>query len=283
MKIAVLSDIHGNYVALQKCLEHAEKNNIDTYIFLGDYLGEFPYPQRTMKILYDIKRRHSCLFIRGNKEDYWINRRKETDCEWKDGNHSVGAMINNYENLTPMDLDFFESLPICKSVQYDEMEHILFCHGTPESNRGKLLPADEKTNEIVYQCPEKYIICGHTHIQRVVMDGSKKVINAGAVGVPLHSGGKTQYMILGDDGREWTHDFIELEYDVEQVEKEIHSSGLYELSPYWCRITKHLIRTGEISHGTVLNEAMRLNGYKDNWYNIPDIYWDEALKNYGIE
>lgn len=63
MKIAVLSDIHGNYVALQKCLEDAEKNNVDCYFFLGDYLGEFPYPQKTMKIIYDMQKKiNVCLF-----------------------------------------------------------------------------------------------------------------------------------------------------------------------------------------------------------------------------
>ena len=35
--------------------------------------------------------------------------------------------------------------------------------------------------------------------------------------------------------------------------------------------------------GTVLNEAMRLNGYKDAWYNVDDQYWNKALKNLGIE
>ncbi len=42
MKIAVMSDIHGNYIALQRCLAHALEQNVDAYIFLGDYLGEFP-------------------------------------------------------------------------------------------------------------------------------------------------------------------------------------------------------------------------------------------------
>lgn len=39
-----------------------------------------------------------------------------------------------------------------------------------------------------------------------------------------------------------------------------------------------MLYTGEISHGTVLSEAMGLNGYKDNWYNIEEKYWDEALR-----
>ena len=55
LNIAVLSDIHGNYAALQKCLEHTVKTGIDTFIFLGDYLGELAYPQKTMDILYAAK------------------------------------------------------------------------------------------------------------------------------------------------------------------------------------------------------------------------------------
>ena len=73
MDIAVLSDIHGNDIALQRCIDYAKEQGIDTYIFLGDYLGELAYPQRTMKMLYDLARENTCYFVRGNKEDYWIN------------------------------------------------------------------------------------------------------------------------------------------------------------------------------------------------------------------
>lgn len=77
LHIAVLSDIHGNYTALQKCLDYAIHIGIDTFIFLGDYLGELAYPQKTMDILYSIKEKYTCFFIKGNKEDYWINYEKE--------------------------------------------------------------------------------------------------------------------------------------------------------------------------------------------------------------
>ncbi|MDE7414826.1 MAG: metallophosphoesterase, partial [Lachnospiraceae bacterium] len=48
MEIAVFSDIHGNYAAFERCIEYVSARNINTFIFLGDYLGEFPYPQKTM-------------------------------------------------------------------------------------------------------------------------------------------------------------------------------------------------------------------------------------------
>ncbi len=81
MQIAVFSDIHGNHAAFEQCVKYALTNNIDKFIFLGDYLGEFPYPQKTMEMIYDLKEKYTCYFIRGNKEDYWINRRNYNNCE----------------------------------------------------------------------------------------------------------------------------------------------------------------------------------------------------------
>lgn len=73
MRIAVLSDIHGNYIALQECIDYALNRGIDTFILLGDYVGELAYPQKTMEILYSLKQKYNCFFIKGNKEDYWMN------------------------------------------------------------------------------------------------------------------------------------------------------------------------------------------------------------------
>ena len=72
MRIAVMADIHGNHVALERCLAHAEQQGAEAYWFLGDYLGELPCPQRTMEMLYAWAENHPCVFIRGNKENYWL-------------------------------------------------------------------------------------------------------------------------------------------------------------------------------------------------------------------
>ena len=54
MKIAVLSDIHGNHIALKRCMEELKKRDIKKIIFLGDYVGELAYPQKIMKMLREI-------------------------------------------------------------------------------------------------------------------------------------------------------------------------------------------------------------------------------------
>ncbi|MBE5873707.1 MAG: metallophosphoesterase, partial [Lachnospiraceae bacterium] len=100
MNIAVFSDIHGNHVAFEACLNYALSHDVTTFLFLGDYLGEFAYPQKTMEMIYELKEKYNCYFIKGNKEDYWINRKYDNNCEWKDGNLTVGAMLYCYANQT---------------------------------------------------------------------------------------------------------------------------------------------------------------------------------------
>lgn len=280
MDIAVFSDIHGNYAAFKQCIEYVLARSINTFIFLGDYLAEFPYPQKTMDMIYALKEKYTCFFIRGNKEDYWLNRRYDDNCEWKNGNRSVGAMHYCYANQTEEDLAFFQSLPICQEIKFEGASTLTACHGSPDRNNEKMLPADDKTNQIIDACACNYILHGHTHLQGVLKHGNKTALNPGSVGVPLHSGGKAQFMILHQNLREWTYEFVSTDYDKEQIIKDMRESGLEKAAPHWTQITKHLILTGEISHGTVLNKAMHLceeETGQSNWYNVPDQYWEKAM------
>ncbi len=279
-KIAVISDIHGNYIAFQRCLSYVLGEGIRTFIFLGDYLGEFPYPQKTMEILYSLKEKYTCFFLRGNKEDYWLDRKYNENCIWKNGNTTVGAMKYCYENLTDKDISFFESLPICREILFDGMEPILACHGSPDRNKKKMLPGDAGTERIMEECGRRYILCGHTHIQGVFSHGGKVLLNPGSAGAALGGGGKAQFMILNKDGEGWGHQLISLDYDKESVVKEMKESGLWDAAPYWCRVTRHVMLTGELSQGMVLGRAMELCAEEAggcDWYNIPEKYWEEAV------
>lgn len=280
-KIAVLSDIHGNYIAFQKCLEYVMGMGIRTFIFLGDYLGEFPYPQKTMEILYSLKEKYTCFFLRGNKEDYWISRKYDENCVWKNGNSTVGAMKYCYGNLTDKDIGFFESLPLCREITFDGAGSILACHGSPDKNNEKMFPNGENTKGIMERCAGQYILCGHTHVQGSFSHEGKILLNPGSVGASLYSGGKAQFMILYQNGEEWGHQFISLDYDKKKMIKEMEESGLWDAAPYWCQVTKYGMLAGEISHGTVLGRAMELcreETGKCDWYNIPEIYWEEAVQ-----
>ena len=100
MRVAVLSDIHSNHLALQACLDHAVRSGADLFLFLGDYVGELAYPQKTMELLYRFMESHDCRFIRGNREDYWAEYEARGKTGWKEFDTTTGCLHYAYHNLT---------------------------------------------------------------------------------------------------------------------------------------------------------------------------------------
>lgn len=280
MDIAIFSDIHGNYIALEKCIKYAVNRGIRTFIFLGDYVGELAYPQKTMKIIYEMSAKYECYFIRGNKEDYWIDYQKNGECGWKDKDSTTGSLLYAYTNLSEKDLEFFKELPISKKLSFDNMPSITICHGSPNKVNQKLLQGNAQTYEIMDASDTSIILCGHTHIQDKIVYNGKRVLNAGSVGVPLHSDGQSQFIILHGKDNTWEEEFISIDYDIERVIQELYSSGLNKHAPYWCIITKQMLRKGILSHGAVLERAMALCSAEIGsciWPQIPEVYWEQAV------
>lgn len=281
MDIAVLSDIHGNYIALKKCLDYALAQNIKKYIFLGDYVGELAYPEKTMQILYKMNTKYECCFIKGNKEDYWLNYYRSGKKIWRDNNSTTGALLYTYSHLNKVDLEFFQKLPVAQNLKIENMPQITICHGSPYKVNEKLLSDMDRTYKIMDSINSSIILCGHTHIQKKFEYNGKMVLNAGAVGVPLYSDGKSQFLILYESEKSWKEEFVSLEYEVDKVIEELHKSGLEDHAPYWSLITKYVLQKGDLSHGMVLARAMSLcNAEIGNcvWPDIPEIFWKRAVE-----
>lgn len=283
MDIAVLADIHGNYIALNECISHAKERGIRSFIFLGDYLGELAYPERTMRMLYDLKEQYECWFIRGNKEDYWLNHTEE-DIKtglWKEFDSTTGSLFYTYSHLTERDLKFYHELSISRQLSFSGLPEISICHGSPYKTNENLFPDHNRTFEIMEQTDTPFILCGHTHRQGKITHNGKAVLNAGSVGVPLDSNGKAQYMILHGEQGMWKEEFISLSYDVEKVIRELHEAGLDKYAPWWCFVTENLLRKGNISHAQVLSRAMKFceEEYGEcRWPEVPEKCWEQAAK-----
>lgn len=282
MKIAVFSDIHGNYNAFKRCLEYSFSQNITNYIFLGDYVGELAYPQKTMQMIYDLDKKYNCYFIKGNKEDYWINYHKNKEEKWQYNNSTTGSLIYTFEKLNGDDLMFFENLDFVSEVDIDGYPNLTLCHGSPYKVNEKMLPDDIRTSEIADKNINKYILCGHTHIQMHIPHKEKIILNPGSVGLPLYSNGKTQFMILDGNNNKWQHQFISLEYDVDETINDLYKEELHIKAPYWCIVSENMLRYGNISHAKVLDKAMEIckDKYGKCIYpDIPEECWKNAVEN----
>ena len=68
IKLAIISDIHGNCIALEEILKDAKLNNVDDYIFSGDLVNDLPFGNETLEIV----KSTSDKVLKGNKEQYLI-------------------------------------------------------------------------------------------------------------------------------------------------------------------------------------------------------------------
>ena len=231
MNIAVISDIHGNHIALEQSVRYAMSRNADTFIFLGDYLGEMAYPQKTMQFLYQLDRNYECYFIKGNREDYWLTHRNDQKDSWQDFHSTTGSLLYTYTHLTERDFSFFEKLSYAKKISFEGMPDLMICHGSPDRVNEKMLPGVKRTYELMDTCEASVILCGHTHEQEKIIHNGKCVLNPGSVGVPLNSGGKAQFLILHGNNGIWIEEFISFDYDVESVVRELHEEDFVYHEP----------------------------------------------------
>lgn len=82
MKLAVISDLHGNYYALAKVLAFLRSQEIDGIIGLGDFVTDGPFPQRMMRVLREMQEEFPCYLVRGNREEYLLENIRHPQ-NWK--------------------------------------------------------------------------------------------------------------------------------------------------------------------------------------------------------
>lgn len=282
MKLAIIGDIHSNHIALETCIRHALDRNVDEFLFIGDYISDCPYPQKTMKIIYEMKEKYHCYFIRGNREDYMLNHRNHPEEKWTYSSAS-GNLLYTYENLTKKDLDFYESMDIQGIYIKSGYPAFRYCHGSLTSSNELLLPENGKLENIMSNLDVDLLISGHTHIQKTIICGTKKLIHPGSVGIPWYYDGKTQYMILHGTEKGWEEEFFQLDYDVQAVKEEFKNSGIMEKAFYWSKLNIHALDTGDDYTTPCLQLAMKLCEESEGnvkWPDIPEKYWEMAYREF---
>lgn len=278
MKIAVLSDIHSNHLALKACLDHAASCHADLYLFLGDYAGELPHPQKTMELLYTLMQQHDCRFIRGNREEYWADYEARGKTGWKAFDTSTGCLFYTYHHLSERDLTFFRSLPPAAEVRFPALPAITLCHGSPRKTNEQLLPGKPNTRFVLKNEPNAYLLCGHTHAAGKLRHGGTTLLNPGSVGLS-HGSREARYLMLESRNGQWLETFHAIPYDTEAMIAEIDASGLGQRAPWWCEVTKQMLRGGSVTHDVVLQRAVMLcRAETDGCPEIHERHWEQAVR-----
>lgn len=180
MRIAIISDVHGNTWALEAVLEDIERRGCDTIINAGDCVFGPLDPGGTAAILANL----DIPTVRGNQD-----RALTADAT---GNPTLAFV---QKELTRDQVAWFGFLDETRRVG-----EIFMFHGTPASDEQYLLEeessgrnaiaADGRIRERLGECSDRVVVCGHTHVPRVVqLDRGPLCVNPGSVGLPAYAVG----------------------------------------------------------------------------------------------
>ena len=230
MRLAIISDIHGNLVALEAVLADLKTRAPDAVVNLGDCVTSPLWPRETFEFLQTLK----LPTVRGN-HDRWL-------AEMPPDEKSPTVRFA-HSALTAAQRTALGALPATIQLEPE----ILAVHGTPASDVAYLL--EEKISDRLSLVTKEtlaarlgpttagLVLCGHSHLQHMAYaPGRRLVVNPGSVGCPryadnhdrqLAEAGSPQahYAVATRRGARWSVDLIALDYDWSPVAERAKANG----------------------------------------------------------
>jgi putative phosphoesterase len=181
MRVALISDIHGNEVALRAVLDDIARRAVDRVVCLGDVATLGPRPGAVIRMLRDL----GCPCIEGNHDAFLVD--PGLIGTYTEVPVVVDAVDWCRSRLTRDDLAFVRSFLPRLELPLDGASTLLLFHGTPRSHMEDLLattPAEE-VDDMLKGYRATVMAGGHTHIQMLRQHRGVLVLNPGSVGLPF--------------------------------------------------------------------------------------------------
>lgn len=225
MKIAVLSDVHGNLLALEAVLEDIRRKSCEKILFLGDYALAGPEPGDTVNFCMSLSEHENIEMIQGNTDKMIADYSEEVyENVAKGAPIMANALKQEAEQLSDNQLKFLKELPVQKELTVDGIK-ILMVHGSPRRNNEDIMPTTplEEVEKMISGVDANLILCGHTHIPCGFQTNTgQTVVNDGSVGRPFTENPEACYVIISTKGSgdfEVEHNFVK--YDNYQAAKKL--------------------------------------------------------------
>ena len=217
MKIAVISDIHGNFQALDSVLEDMRKNHAEQVFCLGDLAMAGPQPRLIIDL---ISKKSDWVVIQGNTDKMIADFSPEImENVKKSFPIMANALADDVYFIEDEMKQYLKNLPAQKEVEVEGVK-VLLVHGSPRVVNEDILPdlPIKKVEEMIEGTNADVIFCGHTHIPCGYQTSRKQtIVNVGSVGRPFTEDPKACYVLaeFQDGGFSIEHRFVD--YDREMA------------------------------------------------------------------
>ncbi|HEX6663173.1 MAG TPA: metallophosphoesterase family protein [Gaiellaceae bacterium] len=220
MRIALLSDMHGNAVAFRAALADLEARQPDLIVSLGDVAQGGPQPAECV----DLVRELACPCVFGNSDDFLLTLELGAEAQAIEDEDRRQRLLEtarwSREQLGDDRLAFLRSFEPTVAVG-----PLLCCHATPRSTEAVVLPATshEEVERELEGVDAAVVAAGHVHLQWLRRFGRTLWFCAGSVGLVYEHRGPmpevpfepwSEYAVVGDD---LSVEFRRVPFDVGQL------------------------------------------------------------------
>jgi putative phosphoesterase len=236
MRIAVISDMHGNDLAFEVVEADIQKQKVDQIVCLGDAVQGGPQPAGIVQRL----RRLNCPVVMGNA-DAWLVTGIETGDEGipPDRLRKMNEIRDwSLSKLTEDDIDFIANFQPTITINLGNGLDLLCFHGSPASFDDIILPAapEEEFQKFLSAYADHILTGGHTHTQQIRRNGKHFFFNPGSVGFAyshqqseddFHADPWADYAILAVDAPrgQTSLEFRRVPFDVAELIRIYSESG----------------------------------------------------------
>ncbi len=240
MRIALISDIHGNRPALEAVLADIKKAAVDQIICLGDIANVGPHPSQCLDIVRDL----DCPVLQGNHELYLLGQ-FEND-EWRTA-PLWASMRWARRQLRPDQFEYIRQLPFQHEIAGNGRCPATFVHGSPLSQYRGFMPQqdDEAIAARMNGLDNTTLFCGHTHLPLYRPWSNSWLVNIGSVGMPLDGSPAAKYVIATRQGQDWRVEFRRIAYNTKQLMADFDAVGLQEIGGKVTAVFRQQMLTGE--------------------------------------
>jgi putative phosphoesterase len=235
MKILIVSDIHGNWPALQAVL--AAEPDADHILCLGDLVNYGPHPAECVRWAMDVG--STGRFIQGN-HDRAFGCDETPHCSPAYQLLAESMQVATSHLLAPEIKHYLAELQPQQRFQFAGAK-CAACHATPTDPLYHYLGEESGVtlweSELVRAGHPDFLFVGHTHVPMKTQFQRTQVVNPGSVGQPKHGDPRAAYAI-------WSDGVVSLRRTVYDVEQTIRAFSGLALEPHVARSLSEVLRTG---------------------------------------
>jgi putative phosphoesterase len=238
MRIAFISDIHGNFTAMEAVLADIISQSVDQVVCLGDVVTLGPQPLEVLNALKEL----NCVCIKGNHDAATLD--PDGALRYDIASHLIPDLYWCKNQLSPGDLAFIDSFKPTHNIDLPNGENILAFHGSPHSFTDIIQASTPNELLDIHFAGQKaaIFIGGHSHIQMVRRYDSRLILNSGSAGNAfrfVYTPGKpvyllpwAEYMIIEQSGTSLGIDARRVYFDTKKLLQKVRESQLPS-SPWW--------------------------------------------------